>query len=730
MGVLVRRNAVLLLIGVELILSGSLVLLVASGATSPSRWESSSVLPLFVITIAAAEVVVALAVILTAFRHRGSIDLDAAPGGHAAAGRGHGGGVVSALQVSHLLVARPGPRGRRHAGPAAHAAPRRGRRLVAALGLARPGGRRARRRADRCAAPARQLRGTSCVVGGLEMPLQLGAGPATAAVAAVVALVVVAVLVFTRWYLADDDRLAQFAATVSLFTAAMMLVVHARDLVLTLVGWEVMGWCSYLLIGHWSRKESARRAAHKAFLVTRVADIGFVLGIVGLVAGAGSTGLDAVIAHWADSEQSATTRPPRSRPAGTAEPWLRSLLLALVVIGVLGKSAQFPFQDWLPDAMEGPTPASALIHAATMVAAGTVVLAQLFPVLVLADGARWLLGAATAVTMVGAAVLALGQSDLKRLLAWSTVSQVAIMLSALATATEEIGPDPALFHLWSHALFKSLLFLTIGWLSVVAGSTLAARLRGAGNVHPLARVAWLFGLLALAGAPFVVGGLSKEHVIVTAYEGAVSSGGPGRPRPRRAARHRRPHRRLRHPRPPRRHRPASSIAERETTSQARRYAVRSGPRRPRRPHGAHRRRWAGAPHRALRHPRGVGVVDAPHRCCSSASVAGVSYLARGPGDPRDAFVRTPRQRALADAGLGFDTAYRTLVARPVLGLARVVAFLDREVVDGYVRGAAASAGIAGWLAERGHRREAPSAGVGLVALGLLVAAGTAVLTWR
>ena len=107
-------------------------------------------------------------------------------------------------------------------------------------------------------------------VGGLEMPLRLGAGPATAAVAAVVALVAAAVLVFTRWYLADDDRLAEFAATVSLFTAAMMLVVHARDLVLTLIGWEVMGWCSYLLIGHWSRKESARRAAHKAFMLEKI----------------------------------------------------------------------------------------------------------------------------------------------------------------------------------------------------------------------------------------------------------------------------------------------------------------------------------------------------------------------------------------------------------------------------------------------------------------------------
>lgn len=561
-------------------------------------------------------------------------------------------------------------------------------------------------------------------LGALEMPLQLGTGPATAAVAAVVALVAAAVLVFTRWYLADDDRIAQFAATVSLFTAAMMLVVHARDLVLTLIGWEVMGWCSYLLIGHWSRKESARRAAYKAFIVTRVADIGFVLGVVGLSAGAGSTGLDAVVAHWTGSAPCADTGQQLAACAAPV-PWLRSALLALIVIGVLGKSAQFPFQDWLPDAMEGPTPASALIHAATMVAAGTVVLAQLFEVLVLADGARWLLGLATAVTMVGAAVLALGQSDLKRLLAWSTVSQVAIMLSALATATPEIGPDPGLFHLWAHAVFKSLLFLTIGWLSVVAGSTLAAALRGTGHTHQLAQVGWLFGLLALAGVPFVVGGLSKEHVIVTAYEGAIGNGGPG---------------------------VVVLAALLVTVVLTAAYATRA--------------------HLVVSASVGDVVTD-DHSRMPSAPVlgalsvltvltvvgglvlltglfdlhgaslwwmlltlllvligAGVVWLTRRHGDPRDAFVRTPRQRALADAGLGFDTAYQRVVAQPVLGLARVVAFLDREVVDGYVRGAAASAGIAGWLTERGHRREAASGGVALVAVGLLVAAGTAVLTWR
>ena len=398
----------------------------------------------------------------------------------------------------------------------------------------------------------------------------------------------------------------------------------------------------------------------------------------------------------------------------------------LLFCGAVGKSAQMPLQVWLPDAMEGPTPASALIHAATMVAAGTVVLAQLFEVLVLADGARWLLGLSTAVTMVGAAVLALGQSDLKRLLAWSTVSQVAIMLSALATTTPEIGPDPALFHLWSHAVFKSLLFLTIGWLSVVAGSTLARALRGSVAVHQLARVAWLFGLLALAGAPFVVGGLSKEHVISTAYEGAIGAGGPG---------------------------VIVLAALLVTVVLTAAYATRAwlvvtAPVHETETAHDHARMPSAPVLAALALLTVLSVVGGLVLLTGLFDIhgtslwwmvltvllivigGGITWLARGNEDPRDSFVRTPRQRSLADAGLGFDTAYRRGVAEPVLGLARVVAFLDREVVDGYVRGAAASAGIAGWLTERGHRREAASGGVALVALGLLVAAGTAVLAWR
>ncbi len=342
-------------------------------------------------------------------------------------------------------------------------------------------------------------------VGELRIPLQLqGTGPALL-IAAVAALVGLAVQVYTTLYLADDDRYAAFAATVSLFTAAMLLVVLSADLILTLVGWEVMGWCSYLLIGHWSRRESPRRAAHKAFMVTRVADIGFLLGVVLLAAGPGSTAYAAVLGYW----------------SGPADHRILDLALVLLVIGVLGKSAQVPFQDWLPDAMEGPTPASALIHAATMVAAGTFVLAQLFPILVLSSPTRWLLAVSTALTMVLSAVTAFGQSDLKRLLAWSTVSQVAIMLSALAVAPAVTGPGAAVLHLYAHAFFKALLFLTIGWLGLLGGGTSARALQGVARRSALLGVAFAAGLLALAGLPFVVGGVSKEAVIAAAHAGAV-----------------------------------------------------------------------------------------------------------------------------------------------------------------------------------------------------------------
>ena len=344
-------------------------------------------------------------------------------------------------------------------------------------------------------------------LGKLQMPLNLLVDDLSAIVVVAVAIVGLAIQLFTKWYLHDDDRYGAFTASVSLFLAGMFLVVLSGDLVLTLVGWEVMGWCSYLLIGHNSRRESARRAATKAFLVTRTADLAFVIGLIILAAGANTTSIPDVLATWS------------ALPGAT----LTAALICLLS-GIAGKSAQFPFQDWLPDAMEGPTPASALIHAATMVAAGTFVLARLFPIFVLSDSARLVLAVTTAITMVGSAILAFGQSDLKRLLAYSTLSQIAIMLSALAVAPVATGAGPAVFYLLSHAMFKALLFLAIGWLSVLVAGTAAVAMSGGVRYHKQLKLPLAVGLLALAGVPPLVGFVAKEFVLGSAHDNVSETG--------------------------------------------------------------------------------------------------------------------------------------------------------------------------------------------------------------
>jgi NADH-quinone oxidoreductase subunit L len=343
-------------------------------------------------------------------------------------------------------------------------------------------------------------------VGDVTVPLHLLSDRVAGLVAFVVALVVLAIQVYTTWYLREDARYGQFAATVSLFAGGMLLVVQSSDLILTLVGWEIMGWCSWLLIGHDSERAAARRAAYKAFIVTRVADIGMVIGLVALAAGAGSTDLITVL----------------GQPA--AGPFVTVGLIG-VLIGVAGKSGLVPFHDWLPDAMEGPTPASALIHAATMVAAGSYVVARLFGLYAEHDGARTVLAILAAVTMVWAALLAFGQADFKRLLAYSTLSQIAIMLGALAAAPPEVGVAPAVSHLIGHAFFKALLFLAAGWLAAIVGATALARMTG--RLQPTGALRWAvaIGLAALAGVPPLIGFFTKDTVIEAALEGVSDGGG-------------------------------------------------------------------------------------------------------------------------------------------------------------------------------------------------------------
>ncbi|GIJ44628.1 NADH dehydrogenase [Virgisporangium aliadipatigenens] len=332
----------------------------------------------------------------------------------------------------------------------------------------------------------------------IEVTAGVRATTATVWVAVTVAVVALAVQLYSVAYLHDDERYAPYAAQVSLFTAAMLLVVVSADLVQLLVGWEVMGICSYLLIGHDRRLPEAPRAAVKAFLVTRVGDVGFLLGIALLGVRVGSFRIDTVLAA--------------DLPAGT-----RLTVCLLLLAGVAGKSAQFPLHTWLPDAMAGPTPISALIHAATMVAAGVYVVAVLYPLFAATPVALTVLGIMAVVTMLLGALAATAQADMKRVLAWSTVSQLGYMTGALAVGV----PSAALFHLLTHAAFKALLFLAAGAVIHAIGSNLIADAGGLRRSMPVTFVVTTIGLAALVGVPPFAGFWSKEAVLAAAlHEGS------------------------------------------------------------------------------------------------------------------------------------------------------------------------------------------------------------------
>lgn len=234
-------------------------------------------------------------------------------------------------------------------------------------------------------------------------------------VAVLVGLVATCVQIYSTAYLKDDARYPSYAALVSLFTSAMLLVVYSGDLMVLLVGWEIMGICSYFLVGHYWETPEARAASLKAFLVTKLGDVPFLIGLFALAADTGTFRITGILAAVTNG--------------GLDHPTLIALLL---LAGVAGKSAQFPLHTWLPDAMVSPTPVSALIHAATMVAAGIYFVARLLPVFAASGAALVVLAVMAAVTMVGSGLAALAQDDIKRVLAYSTIGQLGYMSGALA----------------------------------------------------------------------------------------------------------------------------------------------------------------------------------------------------------------------------------------------------------------------------------------------------------
>ncbi|MGA5893915.1 NADH-quinone oxidoreductase subunit L [Streptomyces venetus] len=364
--------------------------------------------------------------------------------------------------------------------------------VLAALVAARQGG-------DQAINSATELTPT----GSVPIELALHIDGFAALVAVLVGLVASCVQIYSTGYLRDDPRYPSYAALVSLFTSAMFLVVYSGDLIVLLVGWEVMGICSYFLVGHYWETPEARSASLKAFLVTKLGDVPFLIGLFALATDAGSFRITKVLGAVASG--------------GLDHPTLIALLL---LAGVAGKSAQFPLHTWLPDAMAGPTPVSALIHAATMVAAGVYFIARLLPVFEASQAAMAVLAVMAAVTMAGSGLAALAQDDIKRVLAYSTIGQLGYMTGALAVGDR----GAAVFHLLSHGAFKALLFLAAGVIIHAAGTnSLAAmsRMRNLRDRVPDAYWTMTVALLALAAIPPFSGFFSKEAVLAVAEHAAT-----------------------------------------------------------------------------------------------------------------------------------------------------------------------------------------------------------------
>ncbi len=322
-----------------------------------------------------------------------------------------------------------------------------------------------------------------------DMPLRLVAGPMTVLLSVAVAMVGTFVLIYAVGYMKRESGQARFYAVMSLFLAAMQALVLAGDWVLLLAAWELIGLCSYLLIGFWFQRPEAANAASRAFLYTRSADLGLYVAVFMLI---GSSGTSEIAA---------------SLEAGSSASTAAGLLLLLAA---MGKSAQVPLQDWLMRAMAGPTPVSALLHSATLVAAGAILLIRSAPLLT--PEVLLAVGLVGGITTVAAGVIALAERDLKRLLAASTASQYGLMLIAVGAGV----PLAALLHLLAHAAIKSTLFLAAGDFQHARGGTAFDQLKGVGRSRPWAFAGFALAALALAGIPPLSGFFSKDAVIAAA----------------------------------------------------------------------------------------------------------------------------------------------------------------------------------------------------------------------
>ena len=354
---------------------------------------------------------------------------------------------------------------------------------------------------------------TWMVVGGLKMEVGFLVDGLTAMMMCVVTFVSLMVHIYTIGYMEEDEGYNRFFSYISLFTFSMLMLVMSNNMLQLFFGWEAVGLVSYLLIGFWFNKPTAIFANMKAFMVNRVGDFGFILGI-GLIASFAGT-LNYAEAFAKSAELSALNLP------GTD--WMLVTVICICLfIGAMGKSAQFPLHIWLPDSMEGPTPISALIHAATMVTAGIFMVARMSPFFELSDTALSFVMVIGSITALFMGFLGIVQNDIKRVVAYSTLSQLGYMTVALGASAYSV----AVFHLMTHAFFKALLFLAAG--SVIMGVHHNQDIRWMGGLRKYMPITWitsLLGSLALIGTPFFAGFYSKDSIIEAVMESHLPGAG-------------------------------------------------------------------------------------------------------------------------------------------------------------------------------------------------------------
>jgi NADH-quinone oxidoreductase subunit L len=338
------------------------------------------------------------------------------------------------------------------------------------------------------------------ISGVFQVPFGLTLDPLSRTMGVLVSGVGALIHIYSLGYMRDDEGMSRYFAALSLFMFAMLGIVLANNFVMLFIFWELVGFTSYVLIGHWFYRDAAANAANKAFITTRIGDFGFMVGILTAWMATGSV----VFAEIA----------PRMS-ALASHPTFATVVALLICCGAVGKSAQFPLHVWLPDAMEGPTPISALIHAATMVAAGVYMLVRVAFVIQSSQTAVLIIAWIGTITAVMAALIATQQNDIKRILAYSTISQLGYMVMAVGLASN----DAAMFHLFTHAFFKALLFLAAGSVIVMLHHEQNIwKMGGLSRRLPITFATFAVGALALIGCPPFSGFFSKDAILALAYQ--------------------------------------------------------------------------------------------------------------------------------------------------------------------------------------------------------------------